>query len=122
MPLVGAVDHDRWDPQFVGYPIATFCALYALTAWTPPRRFVVGFTLVVAVYLAASIGGGSKNGVTFMVVTAIVMLLVRRVVGDRERRARVAERKRTSTGRRRSSRSAHGSRASSTTRSRTTCR
>src|SRR5207249_1119469 len=41
-------------------------------------------------------GGGTfpNNGVTFAVVTAVVMLLVRRVLGDRERRTRVAERER----------------------------
>ena len=95
VPLVAAVDHDLWDPQFVGYPVATICALYALTAWTPPRRFALGFALVVAVYLAFSVGGTfPNNGVTFAVVTAVVMLLVRRVLGDRERRTRVAERER----------------------------
>jgi signal transduction histidine kinase len=95
VPLVAALDHYLWDAQFIGYPIATFCALYALTAWTPPRDFAIGFTLVVTVYLAASIGSPfPNNGVTFAVVTAVVMLLVRRVLGDRERRARVAERER----------------------------
>ena len=29
VPLVAAVDHDLWDPQFVGYPVATICALYS---------------------------------------------------------------------------------------------
>jgi signal transduction histidine kinase len=95
VPLLAAFDHDLWDPQFVGYPIATFCALYALTAWAPPRRFAFGFTLVLTVYLAVSVGGKfPNNGVTFAVVTAVVMLLIRRVLGDRERRARVAERER----------------------------
>jgi len=95
VPLVGALHHYLWDAQFVGYPIATFCALYALTAWTQPRQFAIGFTLVIAVYLGASIGTPfPNNGVTFAVVTAVVMLLVRRVLGDRERRARVAERER----------------------------
>jgi signal transduction histidine kinase len=95
VPLVAAFDHNRWDPQFVGYPVATFCALYALTAWTPPRRFAFGFALVEAAYLAASSGGKfPNNGVLFAVVTAVVMLLVRRILGDRERRARFAERER----------------------------
>lgn len=95
VPLVAALDHYLWDAQFIGYPIATFCALYALTAWTPPRDFAIGFTLVVTVYLAASIGSPfPNNGVTFAVVTGVVMLLVRRVLSDRERRARVAERER----------------------------
>ncbi len=95
VPLVAALDHRLWNPQFVGYPIATFCALYALTAWTSPRRFAIGFSSVVAVYLAASVGGKvPNNGVLFAVVAAVVMLLVRRVLGDRERRARIAERER----------------------------
>jgi len=95
VPLVAAFAHNRFDPQFVGYPIATFCALYALTAWTPPRSFALGFAVVIGVYIGASVGDHfPNNGVTFAVVTAVVMLLVRRVLGDRERRARVAERER----------------------------
>jgi signal transduction histidine kinase len=96
VPLLAALDHDLWDAQSVAYPVATFCALYALTVWTPPRRFVLGFALVMAVWLAFSLRGGEfpNNGVAFAVVTAIVMLLVRRVVGERERRAQLAERER----------------------------
>jgi signal transduction histidine kinase len=96
VPVLAALDHDLWDAQFVGYPIATYCALYALTVWTPPRRFALGFALVMVVWLGFSLRGGdfANTGVTFAVVTAIVMLLVRRVVGDRERRAQLAERER----------------------------
>ena len=96
VPVLAALDHDIWDAQFVGYPVATLCALYALTAWTPPRRFAFGLALIVTVYLGASLREGdvANNGVTFAVVTAIVMLLVRRILGDRERRATVAERER----------------------------
>jgi signal transduction histidine kinase len=95
VPLLAALDHNVWDAQFVGYPIATICALYALTAWTPPRRFALGFALVVTVYFAFSVGRPFPNdGVEFVVITAVVMLLVRRILGDRERRARVAERER----------------------------
>jgi signal transduction histidine kinase len=96
VPVLASLDHELWDAQFVGYPIATYCALYALTVWTPPRRFGFGLALVMAVWLGFSLRGGdfSNTGVTFAVVTAIVMLLVRRVVGDRERRAQLAERER----------------------------
>ena len=96
VPLLAALDHDLWDAQFVGYPVATFCALYALAVWTPPRRFALGLALVMAVWLAFSVRGGEfpNDGVGFAVVTAIVMLLVRRVVGERERRAQLAERER----------------------------
>jgi len=93
---LGAVDHALWNPQFVGYPVAIFCGLYALTVWTPPPRFAVGFAFVLAVYLASSLGpeGSLKGTVPFTVVTAVVILLVRRVVGDRERRAALAKRER----------------------------
>ena len=49
-----------------------------------------------AVDLAASAGpnGNLHNAVPIIVVSVVVMLLVRRVVGDRERRAQVAERER----------------------------
>jgi signal transduction histidine kinase len=82
--------------QFIGYPIAVFCALYALTVWSPSRRFAFGLALIVAADLAtiAGPGGNLHRAPTFAVVTAVVMLLVRRVVGDRERRARMAERER----------------------------
>jgi signal transduction histidine kinase len=96
VPVLAALDHDLWDAQSISYPVATYCALYALTVWTPPRRFAFGLALVMAVWLAFSLRGGEfpNNGVAFAVVTAIVMLLVRRVVGDRERRAQLAERER----------------------------
>ncbi len=43
---------------------------------------------------AVAIRGEPKGGVSFTVITLVVMLLVRRVVGDRERRAQIAERER----------------------------
>jgi signal transduction histidine kinase len=71
------------------------CALYALAVWTPRRRFRFGLALILVVDLGASAGSDvSLKTVQFTVVTAVVMLLVRRVVGDRERRARIAERER----------------------------
>src|SRR5205807_9135778 len=53
-------------------------------------------TVVVTADLASSAGpGGSlRDAVPFTVITAVVMLFVRRVVGDRDRRARMAERER----------------------------
>jgi signal transduction histidine kinase len=51
---------------------------------------------LVAGFLVASFGpkGSPKNTLVFSVVTLVVMLLVRRVLGDRERRAQLAERER----------------------------
>ena len=84
------------DPQVISNAVAYFCALYALTVWTPPRRFAFGLALVVTVDLATSAGpqGNLHNNAPIIVATLVVMLLVRRVVGDRERRAQVAERER----------------------------
>jgi signal transduction histidine kinase len=82
------------DPQIVAVPIGYFCALYALTVWTSTREFAIGLTAIVAADLLSSIPGSLKDTVPFMVVTAVVMLLVRRVLGDRERRAQLAERER----------------------------
>jgi signal transduction histidine kinase len=84
------------DTQIFGNTIAWFCALYGLTVWTTPRRFAAGAAFVVASNLAAAAGpvGTLDKSVPFTVVTLVVMLLVRRVVGDKERRAQLAERER----------------------------
>jgi signal transduction histidine kinase len=96
VPVLATFDHALWDPQFVGYPIANYCALYALAVWTPPRRFAFGLALIVAVVLATSTwqDGNPTGALPFIVVTVVVTLLVRRVVVDRERRAQIAERER----------------------------
>jgi signal transduction histidine kinase len=84
------------DPQIIAASVAFFCALYALAVWTPPRRFALGSTLIGVTFLGAALGPKTtlRNTVPFTAVTIVVMLLVRRVVGDRERRAQIAERER----------------------------
>jgi signal transduction histidine kinase len=99
-----AIDHSFWDPQFIAYPIAEFCALYGLAVWTPQRRFAIGVTAFVgSAFIAWAIADGSMEGfkgtVAFTVVAVVVMLLVRRVVRDREQRAELAERERDVTAR-----------------------
>ena len=83
-------------PNILSQAVANFCALYALTVWTPPRRFAVGFAIVMTAVLATSLGPGAtlKQAVGFGLVEGVVMLLVRRVIGDRDRRAQIAERER----------------------------
>jgi signal transduction histidine kinase len=92
-----AVTFAIWgNTQIFGTTIAWFCALYAMTVWTSPRRFAAGATFVLVSNFAAAagpVGTLDKSGL-FAVVTLVVMLLVRRVVGDRERRAQLAERER----------------------------
>jgi signal transduction histidine kinase len=97
VPVGGALFHAFWAPQSVAYPIATFCALYALAAWATPRRFAVGTVLVVAADPASRAAAGASLHPPvslYTVVVVVVLLLVRRVLGDRERRIRLAERER----------------------------
>ncbi|HEX4526294.1 MAG TPA: sensor histidine kinase [Gaiellaceae bacterium] len=84
------------DTEIFGTSIAWFCALYAMTVWTSPRRFAAGAVFVAVSNVAAAAGPVAtlQKTVPFSVVTLIVMVLVRRVVGDRERRAQLAERER----------------------------
>jgi len=85
------------DPQIIAASIGWLCALYALTVWTSTRRFAIGVALLVGAFGVTMAGpkGPTPNSATlFAVVTLIAMLLVRRVVGDRERRAQLAERER----------------------------
>jgi signal transduction histidine kinase len=97
VPTVQAVEFAFWaGPNILSQAVANFCALYALTVWTPPRRFAVGFAIVMTAVLATSLGPGAtlKQAVGFGLVEGVVMLLVRRVIGDRDRRAQIAERER----------------------------
>jgi signal transduction histidine kinase len=84
------------DPQIIPNAVSYFLALYALAVWTTSRRFAGCVVLLSALGLGAAAGPhlDLKSAVLFMVVTAVVMLLVRRVVGDRERRLALAERER----------------------------
>lgn len=97
VPVLGTLQYALGrDPQIVSEPVAIFCALYALAVWTSPRRFALGFALVGAANLATIAGpkGSVHKAVPFAVIEAVAMLLVRRAIGDRERRARIAERER----------------------------
>jgi signal transduction histidine kinase len=84
------------DPQLIPSSIAFFLSLYALTVWTTARMFALGIGLLIAMYLGRAAGpkGSLSHSTFFTVVTLIVMLLIRRVLGDRERRAQLAERER----------------------------
>jgi len=84
------------DTQVIATSIAWFSVLYGLTVWTTPRRFAVGAAFIAIVNLAPLNGHYDKPNSTipFGVVTLVVMLLVRRVLGDRDRRVHLAERER----------------------------
>jgi signal transduction histidine kinase len=82
-------------PNTVSFGIAWLCSMYALTVWTSTRAFAVGAAVVtLPTLVSVAIRGEPKGGASFAVITLAVMLLVRRVVGDRERRAQIAERER----------------------------
>ena len=82
-------------PSIVSYGVAWLCSMYALTVWARPRLFAVGATaMALPTLVAFAITGAPRGGVGFTVITLFVMLLVRRIVGDRERRAQLAERER----------------------------
>ena len=84
------------DTQIFGSSIAWFCALYGLTVWSSPRRFVAGAVFVLASNLAAAAGpvASLQRSGLFALVTVVVMVLIRRVLGDRERRVELAQRER----------------------------
>jgi len=82
-------------PNTVSFGVAWLCSVYALTVWTTPWLFAIGAAVVaLPTLVAVAVTGEPSGGVSFTVVTLVVMLLVRRVVGDRERRAQIAERER----------------------------
>jgi signal transduction histidine kinase len=93
---IAIVAQSVWPSQVTAAAIGWMCDLYAITVWTGTRRFAA----FVCFYLAASGASialnpsGFRSTVFFTVVSAIVMLLVRIVVGGRERRVRLAERER----------------------------
>ena len=79
-------------PVTVGW----FCALYALTVWTTLRWFLAGLVFFAASDLLPQLWAPSKVNtiVTFTMVAIVVMVLVRRVLDDHERRLHLAERER----------------------------
>jgi signal transduction histidine kinase len=94
VPVLGAFAYALWDSQAIAYPLADFLALYALAAWTPWRRFLLGSAVFVAGTLTAVHRHELEGGLEFVAVVLVVMALVRLILGDRERRATFAERER----------------------------
>jgi len=90
--LIAAV----WGPpSLVSWGIAWICCMYAFAVWATPRRFAFGVAAITLAGIASAFGSVSLgNALQFSVITLVVMVLVRRIVGDRERRAQLAERER----------------------------
>ncbi len=94
--FVAAVISAVWGPpSTVFWGIAWICCMYAFAVWATPLRFAFGAAAITLATVASAAGPVSlSNALQFGVITLIVMVLVRRVVGDRERRAQLAERER----------------------------
>jgi signal transduction histidine kinase len=75
---------------------AWICDMYALAAWTSRRLFLIG----VAVYWVGAFASiplrdvSVPNTFQFMIISTIVLVLVHVVLGERDRRLRIAERER----------------------------
>ena len=70
--------------------------MYALPAWTRGRRFWIGFGVFQATgWASAFLWNKNLSGAgLFMIVASIIILLIRFVIGDRDRRLWIAERER----------------------------
>jgi len=94
------LDFTLWHDLTVGaWTVAWFCALYGLAVWASPRRFAAGTAIVVATDLALAPFPGRSGervnvAIPFAAGTLAVMLIIRRIVRHRDRRAELAERER----------------------------
>jgi signal transduction histidine kinase len=97
---LSALDFYTWHNLEAGaWTIAWFCSLYGLAVWSSRWRFVagsvfVGLTDLLPVGRDANPANWSSTAIGFALGTVVVMLLIRRIVGDRDSRARLAERER----------------------------
>jgi signal transduction histidine kinase len=95
-----ALDFLTWHNLAAGgWTIAWFCSLYGLAVWSSRWHFVagaifVGLTDLSPVGRDADPANWSSTAIGFALGTVVVMLLLRRIVGDRDTRARLAERER----------------------------
>jgi signal transduction histidine kinase len=93
-----------WPSALISYGVATICCMYALAVWTRTRVFaltLVAYNASALVFAALPVGPGShsveqglKGTIPFLVVSTVVMLIVRQVIGTHNRRAEMAERER----------------------------
>ena len=96
--LVTAVDAlvtGIWGPpSIVSWFVVWAFALYGLAVWTDTRAFAAGTLFYVATAAVSGIVGplATEDALTFTLVSLLVLLLVRRVVRDRELRAGLLER------------------------------
>lgn len=82
-------------PDLLAYLIAWSCAMYGLAVWSDSRRFLLTFlAFASAVVVSVLLGFVHSGELQFVLTWFILLLLTRQVIGDRETRARLAERER----------------------------
>jgi signal transduction histidine kinase len=97
---ISALDLYTWhNLQAGGWTIAWFCSLYGLAVWASRWPFVagtafVGLTDLLPLGRDANPVNWNNTAVGFALGTVVVMVVIRRIVGDRDSRARLAERER----------------------------
>ena len=93
--LVGVVMQAAWPADVLSYAIAWICNLYGLAVWSRTRSFMIGLAAYVVAALASlPFVNKARDAIFFIVVSTTVILLVRSIIGERDRRARMAERER----------------------------
>jgi signal transduction histidine kinase len=94
------LDFDTWhNLQFGGWTIAWWCSLYGLAVWSSRWRFAAGVVFVAFTDLLPAGRNTGQNpfnhaALGLAVGSVVAMLLLRRIVGDRDSKARLAERER----------------------------
>ena len=94
------LDFYTWHNLQLGFwTIAWWCSLYGLAVWSTRWRFVAGVAFAAFTDLLPAGRNTGQNpfnqaALGLAVGTVVVALLVRRIVGDRDRQARLAERER----------------------------
>jgi signal transduction histidine kinase len=93
-----------WPTSLVTYGVAWMCDMYALAVWTRTRVFafaLVAYNGLALVLAVLPVGAGDdgvkqslKDTIPFLVISTVVMLIVRQVIGTHNRRAEMAERER----------------------------
>src|SRR6266480_4536552 len=85
--FVAALLSAVWGPpSLVFWGVAWICCMYGLAVWAAPRRFTWSMAAITLATFASAAGPVSlSNALQFSVITLVVMVLVRRVVAERER-------------------------------------
>ncbi len=83
-------------PSVISFGLSWMFCMYAFAVWARPRWFAIGLGAIALGGLATipADPGKYQSTVQFVVVSTVAILLVHRLVGDRERRVRIAERER----------------------------